>query len=409
MIYTNPIFSGSINVSGSMNVNGRSVVSLATPIISEVNYVGSVTAADPAGGETFLITGSNYESGVSVLIGDTAASSVSRISDTNLTITTPAKSAGDYNLTVTNTDGGTATVVNGISYNGVPSWSTPQGSIGSYPRSVTNAVSISLSVSEPDLGSITYSLKSGTLPPGLTLNPSTGVISGNTSDPGSETTYNFTISATDDENQATDRSFSITLRDNISVELTSTGNWTVPAGITSIQVELAAAGGGGGGGGSGGGCGFATGGSGAQGGTGASISYKGGAGSTGGNYTGGAGGAGGGSNYESPQTLSVTPGASLLATIGNGGAGGIGGYYRGGSAGGSMGGRVGSSGSPGQQTSFSSLTTSGTNNTSTQNGTAANGLDATLTAAINDQPSHWSDYNGRTGGTGAKGKVRITY
>ena len=45
----------------------------------------------------------------------------------------------------------------------------------------------------------------------LTLNSSTGAITGTAPSPTSETTYNFTLRATDAEAQTADRAFSITI------------------------------------------------------------------------------------------------------------------------------------------------------------------------------------------------------
>jgi len=91
-------------------------------------------------------------------------------------------------------------------------------------------------------GTVTYSLNSGSLPTGLSLNTSSGVISGTTG--GSASTFNFVISATDSQNQVTTRSFSIETSNGSelltppnktkllglqfnSSGLTVTGSWTV--------------------------------------------------------------------------------------------------------------------------------------------------------------------------------------
>ena len=375
-----------------------------TPTITSISYSGSNTATDPAGGETITIIGTNFIPSSTVTIGSTTVSSVTYISGTELRFTTPALSAGDYNVVVTGNGGFVATSVNGISYNGVPAWTTPSGSLASLLRTNTGNVTIPVRATEPDNGTITYSLTSGSLPNGFSLNTSTGDITGTMYNPG-VTTFNFTITATDNEGQSTPRAFSISFRDQTSELITTSGTWTVPIGITSVQVELAA----GGGGGSGGGCGYATGGGGAGGGVGAASSYKGGSGSTGGNYVGGAGGNGGGAVYTSPTTISTTPGDSISVTIGAGGAGGVGGYFRGGYANGSNGPRGGSAGAAGGQTSFGNLSTSGTNSTINSTGSAGNGFAPTITAAINDQPEAHSNYNGRTGGNGANGVVRLFY
>jgi hypothetical protein len=49
------------------------------------------------------------------------------------------------------------------------------------------------------------------LPGGVSLNTSTGAITGTESGATSETTYSFTIRATDAESQTADRAFSITI------------------------------------------------------------------------------------------------------------------------------------------------------------------------------------------------------
>lgn len=97
---------------------------------------------------------------------------------------------------------------------------------------------------------VTYSLASGTLPPGATLDSSTGTISGfNT--PVSLTPYTFTLRATSVTGLTTDRIFTLTVNLPPAPTVFSyTGGdqtYTVPAGRTSIAVYLWGAGGTGGG------------------------------------------------------------------------------------------------------------------------------------------------------------------
>ena len=181
---------------------------LDPPTLTSVDYPGNDLAADPAGGQTILINGTNFSAGISVEIGSTQVSSVTLNSTTQLAITSPALTAGDYDVTVTNLDAGTITALDFISYNGVPSWVTSSGSLGSL--NFDEAIStISLSATEPDGGNVSYAITSGALPAGLTLS-SSGDITGTMPSGSAETTYTFTVTATDDENQSTDRSFSIT-------------------------------------------------------------------------------------------------------------------------------------------------------------------------------------------------------
>src|SRR6056300_1209788 len=53
------------------------------PFITSLSYSGSLTAADPAGGETITLTGSNFQSGATVTVGGTSATSVSVVSPTS--------------------------------------------------------------------------------------------------------------------------------------------------------------------------------------------------------------------------------------------------------------------------------------------------------------------------------------
>ena len=196
------------------------------PTITSLAYPGSVTAADPAGGETITVTGTGFKTGATVTVGGTAAPAVSYVSGTQITFTTPAKTAGDYDIVVTNTDTGSATYINGISYNGIPSWTTAAGSLGTFASGETIST-ITLQATEPDAGTITFNITNGALPTGLSL---TGAdIDGTTTLETADTLYTFTVTATDDESQATPRTFTITVKkefksvDNFTIN-TYTGN-----------------------------------------------------------------------------------------------------------------------------------------------------------------------------------------
>ena len=169
------------------------------PTFSSVDYPGSTTALDPAGGESLVINGGNFVSGITVTIGGTSASSVTLNSAIQITVTTPAKTAGTYDIVLTNTNGGTATASNAVSYNGVPAFTNAAGSLGSVEEG--SAVNLSAAATEPDGGAITYAITSGSLPSGLSLNSSTGAITGTAPSVSADTTSNFTVTATDNENQ----------------------------------------------------------------------------------------------------------------------------------------------------------------------------------------------------------------
>ena len=179
----------------------------SVPKITTITYPGDDTAANTGGNQTISISGTGFNTGASVIVNGTAASVVSVVSPTSLTFTAPAQSSGTYTLYVVNTDGGTAIAVPGISYSGTPTWSTAAGSIAT----LYEASAVSNTVTATGDATIAYSLFSGTLPTGSSLNTSTGLISGTSVATNSPTTYSFTIRATDGQNQDTDRAFSITI------------------------------------------------------------------------------------------------------------------------------------------------------------------------------------------------------
>ena len=202
-------FNTTLGVLEQYNLNTNAWASIdSPPLIASLAYTGSVTAVDPAGGETITLTGSNFQSGATVTVGGTSATSVTVVSTTSITFTTPAKTAGDYDVVLANTNGLAATLSNGISYNGTPTYSTAAGNIGSIENG-SSMSTITIVVAEPDGGNVTQSITSGALPTGLSIS-SAGAITGTPNISGSNsTTFNFTVTATDDENQTNNRAFNL--------------------------------------------------------------------------------------------------------------------------------------------------------------------------------------------------------
>jgi hypothetical protein len=214
--------------------------------ISSITYPGSATAARITGGETVTVNGSGFKAASIVYVNETSCNTT-YVSGASLTFTSPAKTAGTYNVYVYNDDGSSGIKPSGISFSDVPIWSTASGSLGT--AFVDSNTSITISATSDS--TITYSVTSGSLPTGLSLNSSTGVISGVPS--GSATTYNFTITATDVESQTTSRSFSIVIQTGVELYtppgktkllglqfnvngLTRTGSYTVTSvGTLSYQ------------------------------------------------------------------------------------------------------------------------------------------------------------------------------
>ena len=199
---------GNLYLQGNVTLGSTTITATSSivPKITSLSYPGSATAADPAGGQTITINGTGFLSGISAYVANTVLGATNLVSSTQVTFTAPAKTAGSYTLSVTNTDGGSASYVGGISYSALPVWSTSAGSLGSALTGNTIST-ITLAASE-NAQNITYAVTSGTLPTGLSLS-SGGDITGTLS--GSATTYNFTVTATDPQGQTASRNFSYTV------------------------------------------------------------------------------------------------------------------------------------------------------------------------------------------------------
>ena len=206
------------------NIQDSALTTLLGPKVTTIVYPGTETATDTNGGETINLTGNGFQSGCSVLVGSTAASVVTFISSTQISFTAPAMSANTYVIYVINPDGGTAISIPGISYSGTPNWTTSAGSLGT----AYETGSISTTVTATGDAPITYTLASGTLPTGSTLS-SSGSLSGTAPSASGSTTYSFTITAKDAQNQTTNRAFTLTINPDVVT-------WSTPADNSTTTV-----------------------------------------------------------------------------------------------------------------------------------------------------------------------------
>ena len=181
---------------------------------------------------SITLTGTNYVTGCHVeAISSTGAiftpNSVSFTNATTVVANFTIGTDGTYFIRVENPDGLAARSSSALlTVSDAPTWSTAAGSLGS----IAAGNSVSLSVAASGDSTIAYSettsvLTSNSDTPAstmnLTLNSSTGAITGTAPSPTSETTYNFTLRATDAEAQTADRAFSIT----ISVGINNSGQF----------------------------------------------------------------------------------------------------------------------------------------------------------------------------------------
>ena len=100
-----------------------------------------------------------------------------------------------------------------------PYWNTTAGSLGIYPAQ--DWLYIQLSATSPASTTLYYTLLNGTLPEGVKLDPTTGVVSGYPSSVGKQTTYGFTVRLIDGEDNLADRGFTFDIYDRIGLKITT--------------------------------------------------------------------------------------------------------------------------------------------------------------------------------------------
>jgi hypothetical protein len=330
--------------------NGWNAVA-APPTITTV----SPTSFNGESGTTITVNGSGFDNNASVQFilttGATLnASTTTRVSASQLLATIPRDllaSESPLDVKVANGSGLSYVLDNCISFADVPVFNTASGSIGSIYDSNRSSTShlATMTASDSNGGSIaSYSIVSGSIPSGLSFNTSTAALSGTANAVGSDTTSTFTVRATDNAGNTTDRSFSITVRAPVVVSFTSVGSssWSVPVGVNTVRALVVAGGGAGGTRNSGWNSGGTDGGAGA--GAGGMIDHPGFSVTPGGSVSYTVGG-GAGQNYNPAQTQGSPGGNSVfgaLTAIGGGGGGaGPGGDVANGLPGGSGGGRGG--------------------------------------------------------------------
>jgi len=189
------------------------------PTLSSVSPTEIQTAL--GGNETFTLTGGNFQSGATVTFIDVNGTSfnadtVTVNSSSSITVVKTRSSFSNsnepYDIRITNTSGLSALIENTIDVDNTPSWNTASGSLGSIFSNDTGN-HFTVSATDPDGDTVAYSETGGTVLSGqnLTLNSSSGVISGDPTDVSSDTTLSFTLRATAGGKTA-DRAFTILLK-----------------------------------------------------------------------------------------------------------------------------------------------------------------------------------------------------
>ena len=193
--------------------NGSSWVPIDTaPTVSSVNN-SNITQAQIDAGFDLVITGSFFKSGATVqFIGNDATSynspSVAVNSTTQITarVHTSVSNANEpYDVKVTNPSGLSGLLSDAFNVNARPVWSTSSGTVATISDNATGTHA-TLAASDPEGDTVTYS---GTVGGGMSLNSSSGAITGDPTNVNSSTTVSFTANATSSGVNTTSRSFNI--------------------------------------------------------------------------------------------------------------------------------------------------------------------------------------------------------
>ncbi len=199
----------SITINGSaVSLGGSVTIGETKPTVTNVSpSTIENTATD------ITITGTNFVNGATVELHSSAGAiiipnTVSFTNSTTLVANVTISTDTTFFIRVENPDGNAGRSSTAIlTTSNAPVWTTSAGSLGTLAAGAAG----SFTVAATSDSSVTFSKTTGSFPGGLTLNSATGVISGTESGATAETTYNFTIRATDAEGQTADRAFSITV------------------------------------------------------------------------------------------------------------------------------------------------------------------------------------------------------
>ena len=210
---TGTISNSKLTGSGAITINGSAVALGGSVTIGETKpTISSISPTVIENTQTSItITGTNFVNGANVEAVATngaivQADTVTFNSATSISAAFTIATDGTYFLRIENPDGNAVRSSSALlTVSDAPAWTTSAGSLGS------NAAGSSVSYTVAATNATSFSKTTGTFPGGVSLNTTTGVISGTESGATAETTYSFTIRATDAEGQTADRAFSITI------------------------------------------------------------------------------------------------------------------------------------------------------------------------------------------------------
>ena len=229
------------------------------PNISSVSPT-SVTSGDGTGNCTFTITGTGFtgasadllnSSGTAIAFDTVTIDSATQITGVIAKSSLPG-SGEPYDVRVTAGSGLRSILENQINIDQSPTYNTASGSLGTVLNGLVGSTTLTVEAYDPEsAGNVTFELQSGSLPAGASITTvhENGVSKANISGfsaVGSNTTSNFILRASDVNSNTSSRAFSITVNAPQSESFTSSGTFSVPSGLTAVDVLVVGGGGAGG-------------------------------------------------------------------------------------------------------------------------------------------------------------------
>jgi hypothetical protein len=199
----------------------RATTTQANAIINTPNLSGDLILEADSNLVDCNITGA-----IKLPIG-TLSERPTKLSGATLRINTTTKALEYFN-------GSSWTVI--WSDNTAPVWTTASGTVATINDSYgtyTNVATLQATDPDPDQ-TIFYTIVSGNLPSGMTLNPVSGVISGKPANVDAQTTYIFDVSATDSMGGTSTRTFNIVVN-KVNDGTNAARAATNPAAILSVN------------------------------------------------------------------------------------------------------------------------------------------------------------------------------
>ena len=204
--------------------------------------ITNVTPSNFSGeaGSTFTVNGAFFDANTTAVLKgadgtEYAAATVTFVNSTQITLTNATNlpvSNEPFRVSITNGAGLSAESVQGIDAGSVPAFTTAAGSLAS--ATWTDPISVTVNATDAENTISGYAVTEGNLPTGITLDGTTGAITG-TSTAQATTTYTFTIGATDSAGNTNTRQFSIQIVNAAPV-------WSSPAEGSTQEINVNTAG-----------------------------------------------------------------------------------------------------------------------------------------------------------------------